>query len=144
MTVIGLVVAAAGLLQLSRIGVHTEYGGLLLGGLIVFPVGQGLALAGSTLAALDGVSDTDSGLASGVVSSAAQTGPAVVLALLIAIAGARTAQMRNSGASPAAATTRGYALAFGVTAAVFAAAAALAVVALRTRGRKPSPGQAES
>jgi MFS family permease len=129
----GLALAAAGLLLLSRMDVATSYVGPLLAGLLVFPVGAGLAFAGATVAAVDDVPESQAGLAGGVVNTAMEIGPTLGLALLVALAGAHRDQLRSAGLDSAAATTGGYAFALGVAAVVVALIAGGAAIALRTR-----------
>ncbi|WP_376795474.1 MFS transporter [Thermogemmatispora sp.] len=136
-TPLGLVLAAAGLLLLGRMGVDTPYVGPLLAGLLVFPIGAGLSLAGATVAAVEDAPEGQAGLAGGVVNSAMETGPTLGLALLVALAGARASQLASTGLDAPAATTGGYAFALSVAAVAFALVAGLVAIALHA-GRERS------
>lgn len=118
-TVLGLALAAASMALLSLIRVDSPYAGVVLTALMVFPVGAGLAFAGATVTALDRIPARHSGLAGGLVNTAMEIGPTTGLAVLLALASARTRALLDAGSESAAATTSGYASAFGATAAAF-------------------------
>ncbi|MCP2323923.1 hypothetical protein HDA40_002430 [Hamadaea flava] len=85
--------------------------------------------AGSVIA-LAGVRPEQAGLVGGVLNTAMEVGPTAGLALLTALATARTAHLETGGADLPDATTSGYAWAFAVTGVAFAVlAAAMAVTA---------------
>jgi MFS family permease len=127
----GLLIAAVGLIVLARLEVDSAYGGLLLGGLLVFQVGVGLAFGSATVAAVAGVPDDEAGLAGGVVNAVQQIGPTVGLAILVSIATAHTGRLAASGFDLPMATTGGNAFALGVAGMACVAAAGFAVIALR-------------
>jgi MFS family permease len=127
----GLLIAAVGLFVLARLEVDSAYGGLLLGGLLVFQVGVGLAFGSATVAAVAGVPDDEAGLAGSVVNAAQQIGPTVGLAILVSIATAHTGRLAASGFDLPTATTGGYAFALGVAGVACVVAAGFAVIALR-------------
>jgi MFS family permease len=132
---VGLGLTAAGLLLLGEMGTRMPYAGVPLAGLLVFPLGLGLALSGAVVASMDGVPRNRAALASGVVNTAMETGPSVGVAAMVAVAGAR-ARPAAGGVSHAAVMASGYALSFTVSGIAFAGAAAVAAaVALRTRRR---------
>lgn len=126
-TVLGLLLAAASMLLLSRVEVDSPYPGILLAALILFPIGSGLAFSGATVAALTNVPPERSGVAGGLMNTAMEIGPTIGLASLLALAAARTETLADDGQSVAAATTGGYAAAFAAT------AAALVVTAIAVR-----------
>jgi MFS family permease len=125
---LGLAVAAAGLVLMTRLAVDSPYVGPLLFGLLLFQIGAGVAAAAVVVAAVAGVGADEAGLAGGVINTVQQVGPTMGLALLVSIAGARAAGLREAGFEAGAATTGGYTAAFAV------AAAALAVAALAAAG----------
>lgn len=135
-TVTGLAVSAAGLLLLGRLHVDTSYAGLLLAGLVLFTIGAGLTFAGSTTAAVADAPDDQAGLAAGVMNTAMELGPTIGLALLVSLAGARTARLAAGGVDPPAAVTGGYALALTVAGLAFAAAAVAGIRTLRPAARR--------
>jgi MFS family permease len=130
-TAAGLVGGAAGLLLLNRLAVDSPYAGTLLTGLLIFQVGAGLALAGSTIISVAGVPDDEAGLAGGILNAAQQIGPTVGVAILVTLATLRTTRLGEAGLDPAAATTGGYAFALGIAAITFALAAVVSLLALR-------------
>jgi len=83
-----------------------------------------------TLAMAD-VAPSDSGLASGLINTAAQVGGALGLAVLATLATGRTDRLLADGQSSALALTGGYQLAFGIGAALVAAAIVLCLAVLR-------------
>jgi NAD(P)-dependent dehydrogenase (short-subunit alcohol dehydrogenase family) len=127
-TAAGLGLAAAGLVLVSQMDVHTPYVGVLLVGLLVFPVGAALTFAGATVTAADGVDDRRAGLVGGVVNTAVELGASVGLAVFTSMAAARSSHLDAGGVRTQAATAGGYAFALGVMAAVCVVAAG--VVAL--------------
>lgn len=86
----GLTIAAAGLLLLTRITTHGGYIADLLPGLLVMAVGMGLTFVPITLMATTDVAAADSGLASGLLTTAQQLGGALGLAILSTLAADRT------------------------------------------------------
>jgi MFS family permease len=139
----GLALAAIGLglFALAPAGgsflVHVLPGMLLLG------LGCGMALNPVLLAAMGGVPQSDSGLASGIVNTAFMMGGALGLAVLAALAGARTESLQNAGAAAAQALTGGYQAAFAAGA-FFAAIAAVMSATLLDKGESLSPQNAVS
>ena len=119
----GLLGVAAGALALLAIGPHVPALPSLLGGFLLLGAGLGVASVASTAqgtAALDGGRQ---GLASGLLTTSAQLGTALGLAVVVPLAAAHTAALGGgSGAQVA-----GFELGFVIAAAV-AAAAGLAVL----------------
>ena len=132
----GMLLAAAGMALLTRIGEDTAYATHVLPSLVLVGVGFGLIVAPSfTLATL--VPARDSGVASGMVSTSQQIGGSIGTALLSTIA--------VGAASPVA----GYTDAFWCAAAIFAAGAAVCGSLLRSgtrpatsHGAEPAPAPA--
>ncbi len=96
----GLVLIAAGLLMYS--GVHTKgtYLGDVLPASLVVAIGLGFAFVPLTILAVSGVSDQESGLASGLINTAQQIGGAIGLAILATVAADRTEHGRPPLAVP--------------------------------------------
>ncbi|MEZ0077307.1 MFS transporter [Planotetraspora sp. GP83] len=132
----GLLVAAAGLALLSRMGVDTPYLGVVLGGLLLFPVGVGCVFAGATVSATIDVPARQAGLAGAVVNTALEAGPTLGLAVLVTLASARTSALSDAGAAPASALTGGFGFGLVIAAVVFAIAAFGAARLLRPGPRK--------
>jgi len=118
---VGLLLAALGLALFARAPVQGDFWLDVLPGMLLLGLGAGIAFNPVLLAAMSGVSERDSGLASGVVNTAFMMGGALGLAVLASLAAAQSAQV--GGATPEALAS-GYRLAF-VLGAVFAAAAAV-------------------
>jgi hypothetical protein len=122
----GLVLAAGGMAVLSGISVHGSYGADALPGLILVAVGMGAAFTTATVAATAGISDSEQGLASGLLVTSQQVGASIGLAVLSAIAASAT---RRFAGPPPAALVHGFQVAFRV-AIGFGLAGAVAVLAL--------------
>jgi EmrB/QacA subfamily drug resistance transporter len=135
---VGLVVAAVGLLLLARIPADGAYVSDLLPGLLVTGLGLGSAFVALSIGALDGVSDRDAGLASGLVNTTQQVGGALGVAVLSTLAISRSDELLADGAATGVALTEGFQIAL-IAAAGFAVAGALAVLALVRRGAQPEP-----
>jgi EmrB/QacA subfamily drug resistance transporter len=129
----GLAVQAAGLYWFSHVSANGSFLGDVLFPSLVVALGMGLAFVPLTIAAMSGVTDDESGLASGLMATAQQIGQAVGLAILTGVA-------TTTAATPAA-LTDGFADAF-VVAAGFALIAALAAFVIIAKTRAPQPGTA--
>lgn len=129
-TACGLLLGAAAMALFSLIEADTPYTGVVLAGLLLFPVASGLAFSGATVAALDGVPRRQAGLGGGLLNTAMEAGPTVGLATLAAVAAAVTGPRQDP-----AAITEGYAAALAVAALVFTLTAALVGVA-RSPGKR--------
>jgi MFS family permease len=130
---LGLAVGAAGLALVSLVHVASPYAGPILGGLLLFQIGAGLAVAAAVVVAVGGVEADEAGLAGGVINTVQQVGPTMGLAILVSVANANSARLADAGIAAPAATTGGYAAAFAVAASAFALAAVLAAGVLRPR-----------
>ena len=103
--VIGLSVAAGGLLWFAQVSAGGSFMADILGPSIVTGFGLAFAFVAGTIAATSGVSGEQAGLASGLVNTSQQIGGALGLAVLIALATARTDAV---DAAQAMALTEGY------------------------------------
>jgi MFS family permease len=83
----GLAVGAAGLALLALTGLapHGPYAYGLLPGLLLLPVGAAASFAGAAVLATNGVEPWQTGLAGGVMNTAMELGPTVVLAALLTL-----------------------------------------------------------
>lgn len=127
----GLVLLAAALALLVRVPVHAAYAADLLPPMLLI-AGGGLVMPALTGLAMSGARPEDAGLASGLFNTAQQVGMAIGVAVLSTLAAARTDALLAAGDPAATALTGGYRLAFGVAAALLAAAFAVAALVLRT------------
>ena len=81
---LGLLLVSAALLSQSRLGVHSGYG-VLLPGFILMGLGMGLVMSPMSTAAMNAVDRTKSGAASGVLSMSRMVGGSVGLAVMGAL-----------------------------------------------------------
>ena len=138
--VAGTLVAGGGVYWLSQVPIHGSYLTDLLPGLVIMSVGLGAEFVAAATAANAGVPPQLAGLAAALFNASQWIGGALGLAILSAIATARTAHLLASGTAPAAALDAGFHQAL-TAAAVFLLAAAL--VALRTTSTRGEPATAE-
>jgi MFS family permease len=126
---IGIAMAALGLVLLSGIPTHGTYLTDLFPGLVVMSVGMGLTFVPITLIATTGLAEADAGLASGLFNTSQQVGGALGLAVLSSLAATRTSNA--VGVSHAAALVDGFQLAFLVGAGLMVGAIVVLAVMLR-------------
>jgi EmrB/QacA subfamily drug resistance transporter len=126
----GIVLAAFGLILLSRIPTHGTYLADLLPGLVVMSIGIGLTFVPVTLIATTNLDAADAGLASGLFNTSQQVGGALGLAILSSLAASRTSSAHE--ATHAAALVDGFQLAFLVGAGLMLAAVAVIVALIRS------------
>ena len=135
---IGIAIAAGGLYWLSRIPVDGSYVSDVLPGLLVVSLGMGGVFTGLTTAANAGVGEEKAGLAAGLLNTGQQLGTALGLAILSALATARTDSPLHGGhATFAQAATGGYERAYMIGAFFVLAAGAVALLARNTRQISP-------
>jgi EmrB/QacA subfamily drug resistance transporter len=84
--IIGITLSTTGMLWLTQLGEHSGYLSLV-GPLLVFGTGNGLAFVPLTTAALEGVDPRDAGAASGLVNVMQQVGGSLGLAVLVTVFG---------------------------------------------------------
>jgi EmrB/QacA subfamily drug resistance transporter len=136
---VGSVVAAGGLYWLSRIAVGGSYVSDVLPGLLVASIGLGGVFTGVTTAANAGVGEERAGLAAGLLNTGQQLGAALGLAILSALATARTSSLLHGGQDTfAQAATHGYQRALMVGSAFVLAATVVAILAPNTRHSEPT------
>jgi EmrB/QacA subfamily drug resistance transporter len=135
-SIVGLTLAAAGLLYLTQLPVDGSYVSDLLVGLVPMSIGMGLVFVPITLLATSGVSADDSGLASGLFNTAQQVGGSLGLAILSTLAASQTSKLLQDGTASAAAHVSGYHVAFLAAAIMLAAGAGIMAFGLRQRHMK--------
>ncbi len=128
----GMLSAAVGLALLTGVAPGGSYLGTVLPGGVLGAAGLGLSLVPATIAAVQGVSSAQSGLASGLLNTSRLAGGALGLAVLSTIADSHTRTQLAGGASRLGALTSGYQLALGVGALICLAGALAAVALLRS------------
>ncbi|MGI9097635.1 MAG: MFS transporter [Solirubrobacteraceae bacterium] len=135
----GMLVASAGLLTLTGVGVDTAYATHVLPGLLLMGAGVGLVFSAAMATATLGVEPADAGVASAMVNTMQQVGGSIGTALLSSLAAtAVTADLAGRAADPtllAHAAVHGYTTAFWWAAAIFAGGAVLSTALLTSRSR---------
>jgi EmrB/QacA subfamily drug resistance transporter len=138
----GMVIAALGMVLLTRIGVDTAYASHVLPSLVLIGVGFGLVVAPSFATATLGVPARDSGVASAMVNTSQQVGGSIGTALLSTLAvSATTDFLTDRGPAPEVlrqAAVEGYVTAFWWAAGIFAVGALVCGSLLRSDVR-PTP-----
>jgi EmrB/QacA subfamily drug resistance transporter len=133
-SLLGILLAAAGMAFLTQVPVHGSYVSDLLPGLLPMSIGMGLTFVPITLLATGGVGHEDAGLASGLFNTAQQVGGSLGLAILSTFAASRTTNLLHSAHSAAAVTAArvsGYHVAFAVATGMLLAGAVILAVGLR-------------
>jgi EmrB/QacA subfamily drug resistance transporter len=136
-SLIGMVMAASGLLYLSAIPVDGSYWTNVFPGICIMALGMGFTFVPVTLIATTNIDPSDSGLASGLFNTSQQVGGAIGLAVLSTFAFSRTSDyLGGLGHKPselelAQAQVNGYRLAFILGAAFMLVAAAMVATLVR-------------
>jgi EmrB/QacA subfamily drug resistance transporter len=134
---VGMCIAAVGLIMLSRIPVAGTYLGDLLPGLMIMAIGMGLTFVPITLIATTNVEEHDAGLASGLLNTSQQLGGAIGLAVLATLAANTTSNTLSklghvpSAAAQVAALVDGFHVAFLVGAFLMLGGAAVLAATVR-------------
>jgi EmrB/QacA subfamily drug resistance transporter len=136
----GLVSAGAGLLLFARAPVDGSYVTDLLPVMLLLGGGAGLAFPALMTLAMSGATQSDAGLASGLVNTTVQVGGAIGLAVLATLATERTDGLLADGASSLSALNSGYHLAYLIGAGLVLAAIVVAGTVLQPEHRA---GEAE-
>jgi EmrB/QacA subfamily drug resistance transporter len=130
--VTGLLLATAGLLLFSRLGVHSTYAAHVLMPEVLASIGMGLVFVPMNSTSLYGVDAEDAGVASALVNTTQQVGGALGTAFLNTIAASATVSyLATRVASPAivqTAAVHGYTTAFEVSALLVALSAVAAAI----------------
>jgi EmrB/QacA subfamily drug resistance transporter len=136
----GMALMAAGSLLLTQVSVRGSYFPDLFLGLLLCGVGIGLAFVTATVAALAGVAEHESGLASGLSNTALQIGSALGVAIVTTVAVSRSHDYlaAHTHANPLVVLTEGFQSAFAACAVLAVIGMALALLLLG-RPRKAAP-----
>jgi len=135
----GLLLAAAGLALFARMPVDGIFLVDVLPGMLLMGVGAGIAFNPMLLAAMNDVAPDEAGLASGVVNTSFMMGGALGLAVLAALAAARTGTLLAGGVAERAALNGGYQLAFAAGAVAATLAAVLGAALIRPAAAPAAP-----
>jgi EmrB/QacA subfamily drug resistance transporter len=138
--VAGSLIAAAGILWLSRIPVHGSYATDLLPGLLIFSLGLGSVFVAVTTAAQAGVPADKAGLAAALINTSTWVGGALGLAIFSAISTSRANTLLRAHATLDRALTAGFSRALLACGLFLVAAAAIALRATNTRGEQAPQG----
>ncbi|MPQ99709.1 DHA2 family efflux MFS transporter permease subunit [Modestobacter sp. I12A-02628] len=143
----GMVVAGAGMLLLTRLGLDSSYAADILPALVVVGVGIAFVIVPSISAATAGVDGDDAGVASAMTNTSQQIGGSIGTAVLswVAASAVDDALVGSDPADPLAglsAAVQGYTAAFGWAAGVFFAGAVVAALLLPMRARQVDPDAA--
>ena len=128
----GMVLLTVGLLFFTQVSPHGSYLGDLAPGFILAGIGLGFAFIPVTIAALMGISDDESGLASGLINTSQQIGGAFGVALLTTVFTSRAADQIQAGVAEDIAYTDGLSRAFLVGALMSVLGLAAALVLIRS------------
>ena len=135
--VAGMAFIGAALVWFSQVSVGGGFVTDILGPSLLAATGLGFAFVTTTIAAVSGVRNQESGLASGLINTSQQIGGALGLAVLATIANSRTDDvMASSGGDPSALTnalTEGFQSAFLGGAVIAALGLVLTLVLIRGR-----------
>ena len=139
-----MLIAAGGMVWLTRIGVHSGYASAVLGPLLVVALGLGQVIAPAVNTGTFGVAPCDSGVASATIDAGQQVGGSIGIALLNTMVASATASYLTSHLSPATILARqpspalvqqslvhGYTVGFWWTAGIFALGAVVCGTLLR-------------
>ena len=135
----GMALLGAGSLLLTQVSVDGSYFGDIFFGLLVFGLGIGPAFATATIAALAGVAERESGVASGLSNTAFQIGGALGVAIVSTAAVSRSEDFlgANDGANPLLVLTEGFQSAFIACSVLAGIGVALALALLGPPRRTP-------
>jgi EmrB/QacA subfamily drug resistance transporter len=135
----GMVLLAGGALVLTQVSAGGSYVDDMLFGLIVYGAGIGPAFVTATVAALAGVAEHESGLASGLSNTAFQIGAALGVAIVTTVAVTRSENYlaANDGASSLVVLTEGFQSAFVACVVLAGIGVALALLLLGRPRRAP-------
>jgi EmrB/QacA subfamily drug resistance transporter len=135
LAIVGMTVAAGGMVWLTRIGLDSVYGSDILGPLLIVGLGIGAMMGPSMNTATRGVQPSDAGVASATVQTMQQIGGSVGTSLLNSLAASALASYLV-GRAPTAinqanAAIHSYTTAFWWAAGIFAAGAVICGLLLR-------------
>jgi EmrB/QacA subfamily drug resistance transporter len=128
---VGLLFITVGLVWFSRVSVGGGFTTDILGPSLLAAAGLGFAFVTTTIAAVAGVEEKESGLASGLINTSQQIGGALGLAVLSSLATSHTSDLLTSGSGLKSALTDGFQTAFLGGAAIAALGFVLTLVLIK-------------
>jgi MFS family permease len=138
----GMALMGAGSLLLAQASADGSYFGDIFLGLLVFGPGIGLAFVTASIAALAGVAEHESGLASGLSNTAFQVGVALGVAIgtTVAVSASADYLAANEGANPLVVLTEGFQSAFMAYVVLAGIGVALSLALLGRPRKEPDQG----
>jgi EmrB/QacA subfamily drug resistance transporter len=132
---IGMTLIATGIVWATRVPVHAHFLADLIGPFVVVGAGTAFSFIPISVAALEGVAEYQSGLASGLLNTSTQFGAAIGTAIASSVAASSTNALLRAGDAAPAALTGGFHQTFWVLGAI-ALIAPPAIVVLTGRARR--------
>jgi EmrB/QacA subfamily drug resistance transporter len=142
--VTGLLVTTVGFVLLTGVSGNGDYASHVLPAMIVLGVGLGLTFVPVTIAATNGVSPAESGLASGLLNTTQQVGGSLGLAILSSVSTSRLTSALDSGSPLPEALTHGFKGAFVVAGVLCAISLVVALLFLPGRRRRAADEHVET
>jgi EmrB/QacA subfamily drug resistance transporter len=142
----GLTTSTIGLLLLTQLSATSGYG-LILGALLLFGIGNGLAFVPLTMASLAGVDPKDAGAASGLVNVMQQVGGSLGLSILVTVFGTASRAAKHHAATGVNASSHTFVYAADrvfLSAAVLLVIAVSLVASMRSGQPRVIPGEPET
>jgi EmrB/QacA subfamily drug resistance transporter len=140
----GLALMVAGLGLFSIAPVDADYITDLLPSMVLLGVGAGLSFPSLMTLAMSGATQSDSGLASGLINTSQQVGGSLGLAVLTTLSTTRTEGLLKDGHSTASALTDGYQFAFAIGAGLVIVGILVAVTVLKPAAVAEAEQEAEA
>lgn len=131
----GLLSAVCGLVVLSRIQADGTYLQDVLPGMALLALGAACGFVTFTIAGVNGTTDENAGIASGILNAGSQVGSALGLATLVAIAVSVQSSRLASGSGFGEASVAGFTTAYKVGAVILLVGAAVTATLLRPPSR---------
>jgi EmrB/QacA subfamily drug resistance transporter len=140
----GLVLIGVALALFAQAPVDGSYARHVLPVMILLGFGAGVSFPALMTLAMSGATQSDAGLASGLVNTTAQVGGALGLAVLATLSTTRSENLIENGEFTAAALTEGYQLAFWIGTGLVVVAVAVAVAVLQPERQAKEEIQVET
>jgi EmrB/QacA subfamily drug resistance transporter len=140
----GLAFSGVGLLLFARTPVDGNYWIDVAPVMVMLGLGAGLCFPAMMTLAMSGATQSDAGLASGLVNTTVQVAGAIGLAVLATLATERTDSLRADGASRDAALNSGYHFAYLIGAGAIALGILIAVLVIQRPDPAAEPGMADA
>jgi len=141
---IGMTLIATGIVWATRVPVHGRFLADLAGPFVVVGAGTAFSFIPISVAALEGVGEHQSGLASGLLNTSTQFGAAIGTAIASSVAASGTNALLRAGDTAPAALTGGFHQTFWVLGAIALIAPSAIVVLTRRARRAGTAAQPES